>query len=133
MDDFGNDWKETSSMHSTSYTPADKGERLIAAVIDLIIAGLLSAVLFHPIAWAVSTGYILTRDALPFLNGQSIGKRVYNLRVIKEGAGPITDDYGSSVIRNLTLVLPLVPLLNCWFCLLAKIASAWEIDLLKPW
>ena len=112
---MGEHMPETENTYATSTTRADKGERVVATVIDLVVAGALSSIFFHPIAWAVSAGYLLTRDALPFLNGQSIGKKVLNLRAVKKDGRHLTDDYGSSVLRNLPLVFPLFQVIELVF------------------
>ncbi len=56
-------------------------------------------------------GYMFTRDALPevsgFLGGQSIGKKLMNIKVIREDTGAsIVGDYGAAIIRQVSLVIP---------------------------
>jgi uncharacterized RDD family membrane protein YckC len=76
---------------------ADPGTRFLAALID----GLVGYVPFFILSmislklailgWLLILGYSLTKDALPevggFLGGQSIGKKLMNIKVIKEDTG----------------------------------------------
>lgn len=84
---------------------ATMGNRILAVLIDGLIAGACSIV---PVVGAlVGMAYILTRDALPFLDGQSIGKKAMKLRAVSAETGkPLTNDWGPSVIRNVVLYIP---------------------------
>lgn len=93
---------------------ASAGERFLAALIDGIICSIAQFILitisssFLPLAYLVSIGYLLTKDSLPFLEGQSIGKKVMKIKVIKDATGQsILNDWGSGVIRGLSLLIPL--------------------------
>jgi uncharacterized RDD family membrane protein YckC len=102
-----------------NFTKASAGDRFIAALID----GIISAVpiyLFIPISftlvvpgYALCIAYQLTKDALPFLNGQSIGKRVMKIKVVKQDTGEmITNDYGTAIIRQLSLLIPIFNIID---------------------
>jgi len=84
---------------------ASLGNRILAVLIDGLIA---SACYIIPVVGAlVGLAYILTRDALPFLEGQSIGKKAMKLRAVSAETGkPLTNDWGPSVIRNVVLYIP---------------------------
>jgi len=86
-------------------TPASIGNRILAVLIDGLIAGAVSVV---PVIGAlVGIAYMLTRDALPFLDGQSIGKKAMKLRaVMAEDNAPLTNNWGASVVRNVVLYIP---------------------------
>ncbi|MBC7869206.1 MAG: RDD family protein [Chitinophagaceae bacterium] len=82
---------------SQSYELADIGERFIALVIDSIIVGIIGGVFGASGNWwggglvgfligAVYQWYFLTQQ-----NGQTLGKKVMNIRVIKTDGGPIRD------------------------------------------
>lgn len=89
---------------------ADNGNRIVAYLIDVIIMG---AMAFVPVAgWIASVGYALTRDSLPFLDGQSIGKKAMGLRAVSEDGQPLTNNWGPGVIRNIVLWIPLFPLVE---------------------
>ncbi|MEM9719651.1 MAG: RDD family protein [Bacteroidota bacterium] len=117
MDEFEKNFTETRS--SSSGAVANKGERIVAAIIDILLAGVLSALIRNPIAWALSTGYLLTRDALPFLEGQSVGKKLLNLRAVKRDGTSLNNDWGSSIVRNITLVIPVMPLVELFVYLVS--------------
>jgi uncharacterized RDD family membrane protein YckC len=100
-------------------------ERLLAAFVDLVIVVGLS--LFPRIGWMVGLIYHLTRDSLPFLNGQSFGKKFFNLRVI------ILPQYASmsgaaekSVIRGLVAIIPGLNIVDLWFLITRKVRLADE-------
>lgn len=87
--------------------------RVIAAVIDVLIAiGLLIALLIvlppfmGGVTWAVGIGYLLTRDSLPFLGGQSVGKKAVHLRVQTLEGKSLTGNWQTGLIRNALLCLP---------------------------
>lgn len=86
---------------------AENGSRIVAYIIDaVVIAGLC----FIPIIGVVAAlAYGLTRDALPFLDGQSIGM---GLRAVTTEGAPLTNNWGPCVIRNIVLWIPLFPLVE---------------------
>jgi uncharacterized RDD family membrane protein YckC len=89
---------------------ADAGSRIGAYLIDVILVALVGWV---PIlGWIAAIGYMLTRDALPFLDGQSIGKRAVGLRAVDEHGAALTGNYGASVVRNVVLFIPFFPLVE---------------------
>lgn len=85
---------------------ANAGDRFVAALIDGLLVG---AVQFVPIlGWIVGLAYQLTKDALPFLDGQSLGKKVMKIRVVTyDTQQPITEDYGKAVVRVVSLIIPI--------------------------
>ena len=90
---------------------ASDGNRIIAYLIDAVIVG---AVSFIPIlGWIAGIAYLITRDALPFLDGQSIGKKAMKLRAVSSETGePLTGNYGPSIVRNIVLFIPFFPLVE---------------------
>lgn len=115
-----------------SYTIAGIGSRFLAAIIDtfllFIVQLFLVGVLFGFIhlfnvndsndmamsimlaVWGVVSfaffwGYYIFFEM--FWNGQSPGKRLIRLRVVREGGRPIT--FGASAIRNLIRVIDFLP------------------------
>ncbi len=96
---------ETTNETATS-NDATLGNRIAAVLID----GILAAVVFPipVIGMIVGTAYLLTRDALPFLDGQSIGKKAMKLRAVDATSGqPLTNQWGPSIVRNIVLFIPL--------------------------
>ena len=90
---------------------ASPGQRFLASLLDGIVAGVPA---FIPIAgWIWAILYIWTKDALPFLGGQSVGKKVLGLRVVNLETGkPIKGDYGAALTRQLSLAIPFFGLVD---------------------
>ncbi|WP_460975864.1 RDD family protein [Spirosoma knui] len=104
----------------SSFTPVSASvkataiQRFAAAFIDGLIGNvpvwLLAMVSYNlaMVGYAVAIGYLLTKDALPFLDGQSIGKKLMGIKVIKEDSGQmLTNDYGTAITRQVSLLIPL--------------------------
>lgn len=83
---------------------ASIGNRIVAYLIDAIIAGVVSLVPF--VGWIASLAYMLTRDSLPFLEGQSVGKKLMKIQAVTEDGQPLTDNYVPGIIRNVVLLIP---------------------------
>lgn len=98
--------------------------RLIAAVIDvLILVGLqialhvvLPGFMAH-VAWVVGLGYLVTRDSLPFLGGQSVGKKAMQLRAVTLDGKALTGNWEPGLIRSGVLLLPFFPLVEIFVLL----------------
>jgi uncharacterized RDD family membrane protein YckC len=89
--------------------------RGIAAVIDLFMAiglqialSMLLPAILGRFIWAVGVAYILTRDSLPFLGGQSVGKKAMHLKVVTLDGKPLTGNWEPGLIRNAVLCLPFI-------------------------
>lgn len=103
-----------------SSTQASLADRFIGGLIDWLVVIAASYILRGLLGWQltylVSAAYILVRDALPFLDGQSIGKKVMKTRAVLEDSGvPTTNDYKTSLLRNVLLFIPLVSLVDALF------------------
>ncbi|MGQ1946036.1 hypothetical protein ACT3CD_02890 [Geofilum sp. OHC36d9] len=89
-------------------------ERIIAAIIDIIIVAILC--LFPRIGWLLGIIYHLTRDSLPFLKGQSFGKRLLHLKVITLPKQESLVNYPEkSIIRGLVMLIPGLNIIDFWF------------------
>jgi len=89
-----------------NYIIASPVDRFIAALLD----GLIFAFTYLPfiglLFWLLGFAYNLVKDALPFLDGQSLGKKVMKLRVLDiDTMKPITNLYDKSAVRYLALFL----------------------------
>jgi uncharacterized RDD family membrane protein YckC len=84
---------------------ADSGNRIVAFLVDVILIGLMNFVPFA--GWIAGIVYFLTRDSLPFLDGQSVGKKAMGLRTVTEDGQPLTNNWGPGIIRNIVLLIPL--------------------------
>jgi uncharacterized RDD family membrane protein YckC len=95
---------------------AGANPRIIATAIDLVVwVGLwilLGMFLPNSLAWLVSGAYVVLRDSLPFLDGQSIGKKVMKLRAVTLEGAPLTGNWAASAIRNAALIVPLFPIVE---------------------
>lgn len=103
-----------------NYPKADLGKRFVAALIDGVIAGILTVVI--PILGGLlGAAYTLTKDALMFQltkdaqwKNRSVGKKVMGLQVVNLGSGDV--DMTISLKRNVTLaigsLLAAIPLLG---------------------
>jgi uncharacterized RDD family membrane protein YckC len=84
---------------------ATPGSRLLASLIDVVLQLVVLPVPFLGILASVVYG--LVKDALPFLDGQSIGKRAMGIRAVREQDGSkLTNDYGTAIVRQISLYIP---------------------------
>jgi uncharacterized RDD family membrane protein YckC len=89
---------------------ADNGSRIVAMIIDSLVSG--ACWIIPIVGWFAGFAYILTRDALPFLDGQSVGKKAMGIRAVSEDGQPLTNNWGPSLIRNVVLFIPLFSLIE---------------------
>src|SRR5258708_655336 len=89
-----------------TYELAGPGSRFVAVLIDGVLSGVASAI--PAIGIVIAIVYAFVKDALPFLDGQSIGKRAMGIRAVKQASGePLTDDYVTAIVRQISLWIPL--------------------------
>lgn len=97
---------------------ADALQRFVAAFIDGIVgylpAWILAFISFKLlfVGYLIAIAYLLTKDAIPatsgFFGGQSVGKKLMKIKVIKEDTGQgIEGDWGASIVRQVSLLIPL--------------------------
>jgi uncharacterized RDD family membrane protein YckC len=114
-----------------AYDVAGIGSRFLAAIVDTLLIGVAEIVVFIIVGLTISTldlgssatgsvlaalggllafailwGYYIAFELL--WNGQSPGKRIIGLRVVREGGRPIT--FVGSAIRNLIRIVDFLPL-----------------------
>ncbi len=84
--------------------------RVIATIIDCFvcmgIAIIIDVLLPAVLGYLVATAYILSRDALPFLEGQSLGKRLMKIRAVDTAGNRLTGNWQASIVRNIPLAIP---------------------------
>jgi uncharacterized RDD family membrane protein YckC len=98
--------------------------RVVAVVIDLLV-GLgvtigcvwLLPGLLEWIGQLVGLGYFVTRDSLPFLNGQSVGKKAMKLKVTTLDGTSLAGNWGAALIRNGVLLIPFFALVELYLLL----------------
>ena len=89
---------------------ATDGNRILAYLIDVLIT---IGVSFVPaVGWIAGSLYYLTRDGLPFLNGQSVGKRAMGIRAVTTDGASLSNNWGPALIRNIVLFIPVFPLVE---------------------
>lgn len=108
-----------SGVSGGDYAKADLGKRILAAIIDCLIA---VVPMFIPVIGAIAgAAYILTKDAIVYVIGKneewknkSIGKKLMGLKVV-ELSGQDVDIMVSSK-RNITIaigsILAIIPILG---------------------
>lgn len=91
--------------------PATAGVRFLAHLIDGVVGGVPA--LIPVVGWIWAILYTFTKDALPFLGGQSIGKKAMGIRVVSQETGrPIKGDYGAAITRQISLFIPFFNLVD---------------------
>lgn len=94
---------------------APLGPRILAAFIDFLMALGITMVLdqiHSSLGFPAAVAYIVLRDCLPFLDGQSIGKKAMRLRAVTSGGHPLTANWNPGVLRNILLIIPFFPLVE---------------------
>ena len=88
-------------------------QRFVASFIDGIVYMVIT--LFIPNNFGVFLGiiYHLIKDALPFLDGKSIGKAMLGIRVVDENTKlSISNEYTISIMRQIPLIIPFVNIID---------------------
>ena len=73
---------------------------------------MIDAVICIPVAiipcvgWIVCAIYGLTKDALPFLGGQSVGKKLMKIRAVTESGESLSGNWGPAILRQLVFSIP---------------------------
>ena len=117
--------KEASSPQPGQVPGADAslGNRIVAAAIDWMIGvglalgvqlvSLLPAVSFgSAISFLMCAAYIMTRDSLPFLQGQSVGKRAMKIQAVTSEGVSLAGNWKPGMLRNAALLIPLFALVE---------------------
>ena len=91
-------------------------KRVCAFIIDSIIGqvfgGIFAFMMAKDVGWMLYAIFILTRDSL---NGQSIGKILVGLQVVEQNYSPVSP--AKTILRNISMAIPLVPLIEYYVML----------------
>lgn len=115
---------QENDVESPTDCVASFNPRANAMAVDLVVAaGLIVGLYFllpdfaHPLSWLAGLAYLVTRDSLPFLGGQSVGKKAMKLRAVTLEGKPMTGDWRTSLIRSGVLIIPFFQLVELWLLL----------------
>lgn len=94
-------------------TDASLNDRVIGMVIDALLASGLSIAVswlapsfLDQLGTVLGVGYILCRDSLPFLEGQSVGKRAVGTRAVTIDGQTLAGNWQPGIVRNVVLLIP---------------------------
>ena len=88
---------------------ASVGQRIGAYLIDVILVALIAWI---PLVGLIGVVYMLLRDSLPFLDGQSVGKKVLKIRAVTSEGATLSGNWGPGIIRNIVLLIPFFPIVE---------------------
>ena len=106
-------------------TPSLK-ERFLAFLIDGALVLLLC--LIPKVGWLFGLIYFLGKDAMPSMNGQSLGKKVFGIRILSEATHePLYLHPRRSITRGLILLIPVVNIVDIYLLLTTgrRLADKW--------
>jgi len=101
-------------------------KRLYAFLVDAVIVAVL--VLIPEVGWIFGLIYFLGKDAMPSLKGQSVGKKIFNIRILTTGTNePLHLHPEKSVTRGLILLIPLVNVIDILMLIVKgeRLADKW--------
>lgn len=109
---------------SSDETSATFNTRVVAAVIDSVVAvGLWVGLTWilpgfaEGLGWLSAFAYFVTRDSLPFLGGQSIGKKAMKIKVLTLDNQSLVGNWQIALIRNGILLIPFFVLIELYILL----------------
>lgn len=92
---------------------ASPGKRFMAALIDAVL--IWAACMVPVVGVVLGLVYGFTKDAWPVLGGQSIGKKAMGIRAVRGATEePITGDWVTAIIRQVSLFIPLFNILDAF-------------------
>jgi len=123
------------NINPASLEMASAGDRFVAALIDGLVVFAMSIVPF--VGGLIGLAYQFTKDALPFLNGQSLGKKVMKIRVVDEETGaPITEKYDKAAIRVVPFIIPIFGIVDAFMVLSSerkRFGDKWAKTIVVKW
>jgi uncharacterized RDD family membrane protein YckC len=124
-------------MAKSKYELASLGSRLLSAIIDGFILGIVTGILFGAgreagggisfVVGLVYYWYFWTRQ-----NGQTLGKRVMNLKVVKEDGGALNDT--DAIMRYIGYIINSAVFLLGWIWVFVdKDRQGWHDKIAKTY
>ena len=113
------DAKEVAEREAQAGSLAPFNTRLIAALIDVavviglnLVVHLLVPHLLARILWLIGPAYMVCRDSLQFLGGQSVGKKAMKIKAVTLDGKSLVNNWEPALIRNAILAIPVFPLIE---------------------
>lgn len=88
------------------------GFRIVAFLIDAILVGIVSLLLPAFSGWIIGAAYMVLRDGLPFLDGQSIGKKAMGIQAVDYKGESLVNNWEPLILRNVMLLFAPVMLIE---------------------
>jgi uncharacterized RDD family membrane protein YckC len=123
-DESGDEGSPTSGLAPFNTRAAAMAIDGVVAIGVVIGLNLLLPEFAHKLSWLIGAAYVVTRDSLPFLGGQSVGKKAMNLRTVTLEGKPLTGNWEPSLIRGGVLIIPFFQLLELWILLTREETAA---------
>lgn len=100
----------------------DLMKRFLGAFIDGLVAGVIGYIGILTtgsaiVQWVIIAIIMLTRDSLPFLDGQSVGKKIMKTKAVKADGSSLSGDWVTGATRNALFAIPFVGLIECFIIL----------------
>jgi len=105
-----------------AHAQASLGQRAGAYLIDVAVVMAISLVfsltvgqiasILGSIGTLASLAYIICRDCIPFLDGQSVGKKLVGLRAVTTDGQSLSGNWQPGLIRNAVLAIPVMALVE---------------------
>ncbi len=109
-------------------------------VIDIVVASgisfgltLLLPAFAHKLAYLTAVAYLVTRDSLPFLNGQSVGKKAMKIRAVTLDGRSLTGNWEPSLIRSGVLIIPFFAIVELYILLTRESTADRGVRLGDEW
>ncbi len=103
--------QENATANYNDKPQAPPVHRILAGIIDFTIGIVLWLVLAY-FGLFVGAIYLLVKDGLPFLNGQSLGKKTVGLQAVDVNGKTLLNNWGPEILRNVVLLIPFFPIVE---------------------
>ncbi len=111
--------KEEEETSTIEYSETLLPQRIIAGLIDSVAAGIAASLLssllpdfLSILSTVLAFTYLLSKDSLPFLDGQSLGKKLMKIRAVTAEGAPLTNNFKAGALRNIFTAIPILALVE---------------------